>query len=545
MLWCALAAALSAGGCVPDAPPRIALAETTVVPAPVGLVFWVDGLDVEVFDTLQRAGKLPNITRYLIDRGVTVRQAVASAPTITYANNVSFLTGLLPGHHGIVGNKWFDRHRLIYQDYGVIKTYQQVDGDLGGVRTIFEALSDEFTASILTPVRRGATRNIDNWASAGVAWHFGYQATVNHLTTLRFELIARAANDGGRWPKFIYAYFVTPDTAGHAHGTRTGPYVEIILDVDRQIGHVCEALATAGLLDRTVMTLISDHGFVDTPKHFDVADYFRKTLKIATISKKFGRDELFEKRIAHFGTARAVVVTGGMRRTNIHLRAGKHWWRRPTEKQIDKFPHCVGLHTAGVPIQPELPELLARHPATDLVMVRLGDHSVRVQNEAGVGVIDRVLRGRAKAYRYRVIRGTDPLGYASDPKAAALMDGGHHGGDAWLTATAGTRRPDLVVQLIELNDSPRSGDVVLFAADGWALGGDEKGGHGGLLRHEIVVPWVWAGPGLPAKASISVARTVDLTPTMLHLIGRADAIGGGLDGVSIADRLRRARPAKE
>ena len=129
-----------------------------------------------------------------------------------------------------------------------------------------------------------------------------------------------------------------------------------------------------------------------------------------------------------------------------------------------------------------------------------------------------------KLYRYRVTKGTDPLGYTSNPKAAALMDGKHHDADAWLAATLDTPKPDCVVQLIEMNDSPRSGDIVLFAADGWAFGGTEKGGHGGLLAHEIIVPWIWAGPGLPAKSSITAGRTVDLMPTMLHLIGRREAV---------------------
>jgi predicted AlkP superfamily phosphohydrolase/phosphomutase len=502
----------------------------------MGLVFWVDGLDIEAFGSLQKAGKLPNITKYLIDRGVTVHGAVASFPTITYANDTSFATGLLPGHHGIVGNKWFDRNSLIFQNYNFIKTYQQVDSDFTAT-TIYEAIADEFTATILAPVRRGATRNIDNWMTAGISWHFGLQKNVNHLTTARFELIADVANRTGRWPKYIFAYFVTPDTAGHAYGTKAPPYTEMILDIDRQIGHICQSLEKAGILEKTYITLISDHGFVDTPKHFDVAKYFSKTLKIPTISKRYGRDELFEKRVAHFAKARAVVVTGGMRRCCIHLRAGEHWWGRPTEKQIERFvsqPKANAVY--GI-----LPEMLARHPATDLLMVRINDNSVRVQNAKGVGVIDRVVRNGEKLYRYRVTKGTDPLGYASNSKASALMDGEYHDADTWLAATLDTPKPDCIVQLIELNDSPRSGDIVLFAADGWAFGGAEKGGHGGLLQHEIIVPWIWAGPGLPAKSSISAARTVDLMPTMLHLIGRPEAVPAGLDGKSLAERLKMGR----
>ncbi|MCK4623718.1 MAG: hypothetical protein KAV00_00265, partial [Phycisphaerae bacterium] len=81
-----MAAGMGLVSCVADAPPRIELAPGTVVPEKMGLVFWVDGVDIEAFGSLQKAGKLPNITKYLIDRGVTVHGAVASLPTITYAN---------------------------------------------------------------------------------------------------------------------------------------------------------------------------------------------------------------------------------------------------------------------------------------------------------------------------------------------------------------------------------------------------------------------------------------------------------------------------
>ena len=540
LLYLLLVAA--ACGCAPDDPPRVQLAPATVVPDRCGLVFWVDGMDTDHFARLLEAGKLPSISRYLIDRGVTVRGAVASLPTITYANSVSFSTALLPGHHGIVGNKWFDRSSLIFQDYGVIKTYQQVDGDFSA-RTIHEALGEEFTATILTPVRRGAMRKIDNWASAGIAWYFGLHETINELTMLRFELIADLANRTGRWPKFILAYFVTPDTMGHSQGASSQAYTDMLLDVDRRIGQICRSLEKAGILKQTYVTLVSDHGFVDTPRHFDVARHFSRTLGIATISKRFGREAPLERRQRHFARGEAVVVAGGNRRCAIHLRAGEQWWRRPTVEQIDGFVSTRGSRAPPGPAAnvPSLPAALAAVPAVELLVVRLGDDSIRVQTAAGTGVIDRVVRSGVKLYRYRVTEGTDPLGYTSNPKAAALMNGKHHDADAWLAATLDTPKPDCVPQLVELNDSPRAGDIMLFAADGWDFAPGDRGGHGGLLRHEIVVPWVWAGPGLPRGAAITAARTVDLMPTMLDLIGRPHAIPPGLDGRSIARRLRNAK----
>jgi hypothetical protein len=60
-----MAAGMGLVSCVADAPPRVELAPGTVIPEKMGLVFWVDGLDIEAFGSLQKAGKLPNITKYL------------------------------------------------------------------------------------------------------------------------------------------------------------------------------------------------------------------------------------------------------------------------------------------------------------------------------------------------------------------------------------------------------------------------------------------------------------------------------------------------
>ena len=119
--------------------------------------------------------------------------AVASYPTITYANSVSFVTGVLPAHHGIMGNKWFDREEMFLEDYTHMDSYRRVDGDFN-TPTIYEMLSDQPTATITVPVRRGATRAVDNWASVGIAWFFGLTKTVDDLSVKRLE----SAGQGGQ-----------------------------------------------------------------------------------------------------------------------------------------------------------------------------------------------------------------------------------------------------------------------------------------------------------------------------------------------------------
>jgi arylsulfatase A-like enzyme len=69
--------------------------------------------------------------------------------------------------------------------------------------------------------------------------------------------------------------------------------------------------------------------------------------------------------------------------------------------------------------------------------------------------------------------------------------------------------------------------VAVFAAPGWDLTDRYEAGHGGLRPCDMHVPLLLAGPGVPHERR-DVARTVDLMPTLLRLLGREAP--EGLDG---------------
>jgi hypothetical protein len=168
---------------------------------------------------------------------------------------------------------------------------------------------------------------------------------------------------------------------------------------------------------------------------------------------------------------------------------------------------------------------------------------VEIMSTAGDAVVTRVRQDGKKLYSYRVSRGQDPLGYTQAPAAAALSDGRLHTADQWLAATIATEYPDFVSQLPEMFDSPRAGDLALFAQRGWDFANGSHGGHGGLTRDETVVPMVFAAPDLPQGARLPYARTVALVPTLIDwLRGRKDpAIFRYFDADSLLDNLRAAR----
>src|SRR4051794_33667330 len=104
-------------GCADPRPLKINLSEAVERPSRSVIVFFVDGMDETRFNELLVRGELPHIADRFVNHGVRVDRAVSSFPSTTYPNAVSLITGRFPGHHGILGNRWFDRRTLEMPDY--------------------------------------------------------------------------------------------------------------------------------------------------------------------------------------------------------------------------------------------------------------------------------------------------------------------------------------------------------------------------------------------------------------------------------------------
>ncbi len=97
-------------------------------------------------------------------------------------------------------------------------------------------------------------------------------------------------------------------------------------------------------------------------------------------------------------------------------------------------------------------------------------------------------------------------------------------------------------QIVEMFDSPRTGDIVIFAKDDWAFGEKYRGGHGSCVARDMRVPMYFCGPDLPPGGRLGHARVVDVMPTVLDLLGEGDRLRSmqPLDGKSLAPLLRAA-----
>lgn len=527
VLRCGLVLLLVAGCATPTG-------EGFVAPAQLAVLFFADGMDAGVLRKMLDAGELPAIEQRFAEGGVTVDFAVACMPSITYPNAVSLITGRFPGHHGVLGNRWFDRHTLRCRDYGDADTYRSVNEDFSAP-TIYDALHDRFTVNVQDHTRRGVTYTFDHVLSSGIDWGLGWYSEVDRRVGQTIDEIERLARQTQRWPILITFYFPGLDEIGHRNGSDSAAYRAAMQVVDASIGRVFDKFERLGLIDRTTFALVTDHGHVPIRrgKRADIESWLRNVAGLSVYDRDMGA-ETYPERLRELGDAAAFVINGGKRRIAIHLRCEVGWQELPTQEAVEHVLTPRGQ-------APNAPRL-DRVNGVALVAVRAGHDAARLFSRRGKALVERRQVAGRTEYRYTVTNGDEPLGYLDDPTTAAFVRAGWHASREWLDATVRTDFPDTVPQVVEMFDSTRAGDIVVFAADGWSFHRHDRGGHGSCIAHDMLATYFFSGRGLPAGGHVETARLVDVMPTLLDLMGESARLGGlpPIDGVSIADELHSA-----
>jgi len=500
------------------------------------ILFLVDGLNAQVFEEMLDAGELPAIEKYFAARGLYAPRAVATVPSVTMANLTSIVTGLFGGHHGITGVNWFDRNRLVWRDYETIAQKNALDGDYNAPN-IYEFLAGRTTFSVFCQPHRGATKFIENWTSAGPAFFFGWYEFVDRLALYRLNIVADVARKRQAFPALTIVYLLAPDFRAYTHGVSSAEYRRAIRHTDRQIGKVMGDLERAGLLERIVVALVSDHGMRDVNRNFPIARFLRRDVGLEIASRRLWEQTPFERRLDYYRRYPVVLFGSGDRYWSVSLRRPV---RRDGAVSFDAWPVRPGPEDLGAyPTRHGPRDLIAEliaPEAVDAFAYAPGSNRVRLRRKGGEVEFRRQGRSDGKI-SYHLISGDDPLEWSGKLPPEALA-GESMSGPEWLSATAQSDFPDAPAQLLAYFRAPRAGDIVLFAAPGWDFGTTNRAGHGGLSPQEMYVPLLLAGPGVP-KGRLGPVRTVDLMPTLLELLG--GAVPDDLDGRSVLGLAAQAK----
>ena len=485
------------------------------------IVFFVDGVNRDVFHEMIEAGELPTFKRYFLDRGAEVAKAVCTFPSVTTPNCVAMATGFLQGRTNVPQIRWFDRNRMLFRDYATIAQKDAVDGGYV-VPTVFERLTAGWSVSIFFPIHRGATRWIENWTSAGPPYFFKMFHLVDRISMIRWSIVNDIALTRGEFPRVVWMHLIAPTCNAVLHGIGGEIYRDSIRHADAQVGRLLADFEAEGILEDLTLFLVSDHGQTasDPQKRLDVGDVVEKGLGLRVARKHLFERTVFEDRLAYYRKHDAVFATAGERSCHLYIRkpgAGSTWLDRPTIRELRAYPTKSGGE--------DLMRRLAAREQVDFAIAHEGKR-VLIVSDTGEGSITSE-EGR---YRYEVSAGEDPLRYAAHPPAAKLIGGFHSAGE-WLDASIDSDYPDAVMQLTVLFESARAGDIVLSVAPGYSFQKGAYAGHGSAWKEDMLMPMVVAGKGV-RHCTIPHARLIDLAPTLLEAIGEDPRVLPLMDGRS-------------
>ena len=466
------------------------------------VLFLADGARPDVLEDLLRRGDLPNIASSIVEAG-SYRRATTAFPSTTGPAYLPFLTGRFPGPCNLPGIRWFDREgyrRWGMWGVGSCRSYvgggsYLINKDLDLATPTLYEIFDRPT-SIFSTINRGATF-LGNRTKVLRSLYWIYA----HFTD-RWDLVDEAAHRLlrsalRRHPDFVYVVFPGVDEYTHLTDPSSEATLGAYRKLDQAIGETCDFLKSEGRLSETLIILSSDHGLSATHTHFDPGDFLDqvgyKTLHYPLIARN---------------RATAAFMVSGNAMAHVYL-AGPGGWVGGR--------NCYDVIRGG---KQDLVATLLERDEIELVVGQRKNGEVCVVSRRGEGFIREDTDGRI---HYRT-EGGDPFGFVHMPPSFSR--------DESLDLTFDSTYPDVFLQVLQIFDASRTGDLVLSARKGCDLRSNDyehpehHASHGSLEREHMLVPLAINAPVKPGHI-----RTVDVFPTILHLTGKGN--GHPSDGKSI------------
>ena len=203
------------------------------------------------WDYLSKAST-PNL-QALIKRGVHASSLIPSFPSKTFPNHYSIVTGLYPGHHGIVANNIFDPPTK--RTFALAKREEIRDPMWWGGMPIW------------TLAERAGQKSAPLFWPGSEAPHGGVMPTYwqpyedNRPANARIDrILSWLDQPAALRPTFLTLYFEDTDSAGHQYGPDSSQVHDAIIRDDAYIGRLLAGLTRRGIADRVNIVVVSDHG---------------------------------------------------------------------------------------------------------------------------------------------------------------------------------------------------------------------------------------------------------------------------------------------
>ncbi len=463
--------------------------------------FLADGARLDVMSRLLQKGDLENIQKYVVEPGALIR-GVTVFPSTTGPAYVPYLFGRFPGRCNLPGIRWFDRRYYEGNPFSLrrFRSYAGpqsflVNRDLeSSTPSLFNLIPK--SVSILNEMTGGMGASGKN-RTRYLKYYLMMKSHFTERSDSVDEVAGKILEDSlDSSPEFIFCVLTSIDSYSH----RYHPFHRRVIDsyrrLDRSVGAVAEKIRKSRGLDDTLFVIGSDHGLTATHSHFDSLGFLR--------NRGF-RPLYYTNVLRHYLDADSSVMVSGNSMAHYYFRGEKGWTERAAADRTR-----------------EISDSLCSLPATDLVCVASGGdgQEVSVRNSGGEAALG--FCGEDRIY-YRCISG-NPLGYDFRSREMTSSES--------LDLTINSDYPDAPMQILQLFESSRTGDVVLSARPGYDLRSahenpEHRGSHGSLHKDHMLVPVLLSIPAVR-----DYARTADVFPTILRYLDID--VPEGIDGCGLS-----------
>ncbi len=224
--------------------------ETAPAPAEEQIVLLI-GLDGLRYDAIDRH-EAPNL-RALAERGTRPQRMIPVMPSKTFVNFYSIATGLYPENHGMVSNAPWDREAEAF--------FSNRDGDAQN------PFWWDGEAIWVTAEEQGRRAHVMFWLGSEIegrrptVWH-AYDHDKPYEDRVA-EVLAWFDAPAEEQPDFAAVYFDHVDSITHRNDIYTDAEAQAVARVDGLVGELVDGLAARGLLERTNIIIVSDHGMAN------------------------------------------------------------------------------------------------------------------------------------------------------------------------------------------------------------------------------------------------------------------------------------------
>lgn len=220
---------------------------------PIVIMISLDGFRYDYVDRFQ-----PENLLKFISEGTAAKGLIPSFPSKTFPNHYTIATGMLPEHHGLVDNSFYEP--LKDQVYSMGSRDIVQDGYWYGGTPIW-VLAEENGIKAASYFFVGSEAPVKGIRPSE---YFDYDGNVPNLTRISQVFTWMQLPDKER-PRMITLYFSDMDDVGHAYGPSNDEKLKERLDkLDRELGALFEGLKSFDL--PITVVLVSDHGMADVHK---------------------------------------------------------------------------------------------------------------------------------------------------------------------------------------------------------------------------------------------------------------------------------------